>query len=197
MKRTVTLFATLVMTLFAGTAWPQVTVPGCPTALDTLTNWYETSPDIGQVSQINMVLTFTNGSGVDVQFSAVAEDTMQLWTTPSVDDPLPVYNSAPSGTVANGANFSYDITIDTANMAASEAGFGIRPSTINLGNIGPNSGRSVLVSATFDCIAGNRIPQASSIPSSSEWSIIILLLLVIASSSWALRKSGFVNRTAN
>jgi len=155
--------------------------------LNALAFWYETSPNLGQVSQVNMALTFTNNSGETVEFSAVANETLQLWTTPSVEDPLPVYHSFPTGFVANGENFSYDISIDTSNMPATDIGFGIRPHTINLGNLGPNSDRSLLVSAAFACEPGIRFIERV-IPSSSAWSRLTILFLLLVTAAWALRK---------
>ena len=168
-----------------GAAHAQVPVSGCPESLQTLASWYETNPDFGDIVEISMTLTFTNSSGVDITFDASPDETIQVWSTPGVLDPSPlVFNSWPSGTVLNGADYSYDITAGIADLPVSEDGFGIRPQSITLGTMSPAN--AALVSAEFSCVAGVR--GSTPIPVLSSWSRITLLLLVAGSALLLFRR---------
>lgn len=163
----------------------QVPVSGCPESLQTLSNWYETEPDFGDIVEISMALTFTNSSGIDITFNAAPGETIQVWSTPGVLDPSPlVFNSWPSGTVLNGADYSYDMTAGIADLPVSEDGFGIRPQSLTLGTMSPAN--ATLVSAEFSCVAGKR--GTAPVPVLSSWSRITLLLLVAASTLLIFRR---------
>ncbi|HSM69064.1 MAG TPA: hypothetical protein VK830_05060 [Xanthomonadales bacterium] len=164
----------------------QLAEPSCPTGLEALTNWFETTPALTGVSEVRMQLTFQNDTGSELSFSANPEDTLQIWTTPSLLTPAPlVFDSAPSGAVAAGATFSYDLT---AGILPTEDGFGIRPVDNNLfGTLAPD--QVSVVSAQFQCEAAAG-PTSIPVPAMSVWALFTLmtLLLVVSARRLALRK---------
>lgn len=159
-----------VLLLASATAWVQPVAAACPTALAALTEWFETTPDSSEVSEIRMQLTFRNDTGSVLNFSATPEDTLQIWTTPSVLAPTPlVFDAAPSGAVADGATFSYDVT---GGITAPEDGFGIRPQSNLLGTLSP--AQVSIVSADLQCTAIASPTSSVGIPTLSLWALLVL-----------------------
>jgi len=183
MQRITSAIAAGSLALFsAATAVAQSVPAGCPTEVVPLTNWYVTQPDMDQVTEVTLYLTFNNSSGFDVTFSATAADTIQIWSIPNVIDPALTFISWPTS-ANNGENYSYEVTIDVSSLPDTETGFGIRPRSIELGTMGPNDSRSTLVSAEIGCVAAPPPPppiNPEPIPTLSRWSGWLMIVLIAA-----------------
>jgi len=180
------LFILLIVTAFStGNLQAQEPIPGCPQDLETLTNWWVTTPDMGAVVEVTAWLTFTNNYEGSIEFNPDPAETMQIWSIPDVMEPESiVFNSAPSGTTGPGENYAYDITMSVANLPMAQTGLAFRPMSITLGTMGPN--QAGLVSAAFSCVAGDR--GQSPIPALSAWSRIALLLVLMAAAILVFRR---------
>ncbi|RBP47114.1 hypothetical protein [Arenicella xantha] len=126
------------------------TSTGAITSLTTLANWHATPDSQPIVSRgvINVQLDYTNISASSIVFPASDSDTIQVWTTPSVDDPNPVFSVSPAGsTVAINDSYSYRFTIDFSVLADTETGLAFRPRSTTLGTMSPTNARldSVLI----------------------------------------------------
>ena len=119
---------------------------GCPTTLETLTNWFETpsDTDIANFSSIDALLTFRNDAGQTLDI-----DGTQLWSIPNVEDIPIALSNFPINGVADGAEFTILLVLDLTGLPSTEAGFAIRPASPTLGNLGPS--HISFVNAEFVC----------------------------------------------
>ena len=180
------LFILLIVTAFStGNLQAQEPPPGCPEGLETLTNWWVTTPDIGHIVEVTATLAFSNTSGIDIEFDPDPADTMQIWSVPDVMVPAPiVFNGAPTGTVLAGDSYSYEMVIGMADLPLSQTGLAFRPVSISLGTMGPE--QATFLRHEFICVEGRRHPEQSAIPAMSSWGRIALLLVLIGTASLVL-----------
>lgn len=178
----------LVIAAFStGNLQAQEPPPGCPEDLETLANWWVTTPDMGHIIEVTATLAFENISGGSIEFDPDAADTLQIWSIPDVMDPAPVvFNTWPTGTFAAGEFYFYEIVIGMGNLPLSQTGLAFRPRSINLGTMGPD--RAMILSSEFVCVEGTRYPEQSAIPAMSPWGSIALLLVLIGSASLVLHR---------
>ena len=134
-----------------GSGGNQVSVL-CPTELiDAGNHWFDNDGDFVGVDSITFDLTFELDSGFANEFDAIPEDTIQLWSTPSVIDIIPVtITTSPAGQIVNPSEqFSYQFTIDVSGLPDTETGFGFRPVSITQGVLGTDS--LLIISSSFVC----------------------------------------------
>lgn len=117
----------------------------CPTTLEALAFWYETTPDLTGFTSIRMNATFRNTDDFSRDFNM---NGFQTWTVPSVDTPGTVVHDEPVF-VAFGDTGSYDVTFDLS-LHPAETGIAFRPVSIEAGTMPPH--RFSLVTASFDCM---------------------------------------------
>ena len=100
-----------------------------------------------------MKAAFANAGSRDMDFSTTPTDTFQLWAVPpganGVYVPPVAINSAPSGVVAVGGTFSYDVTVDLSAAPPEVNGIAFRPKDRNYGTMPPSVG--VVESTDFSC----------------------------------------------
>lgn len=120
----------------------------CPTTLNALPNWFE-SDEFSGVTEINMVATFTNATGVNMRYSNTTAP--QVWSVPSVAIPPIVYTFTPNNVnIAPGATFVVDLMVDVSGLAETENKFAFRPRELNaFGTIAPD--KIPLQSVSFSC----------------------------------------------
>lgn len=138
-------FTTALVALILG-ACAQAPSPVPTLTLETLSNWWATTPEaeLADFSTLRMEFTFENTTGGPLDFvgdggGADPAAELQLWTVPSVDDPGVTFTTFPESSYADGATMSWDILIDLGTVAAGETGIAIRPNTSAAGTLGPGS----------------------------------------------------------
>jgi hypothetical protein len=115
--------------------------------------WYETDPALPKgLDEIRLQAVFRNSDPFerDLQFSP--GDTYQLWSVPGVISPpdLPVVvNQEPTGMVAYGDTFSYDLSIDVGALPPTETAIAIRPVSLTSGTMSP--AEAPVVQVSFSC----------------------------------------------
>ncbi|MBN1138299.1 MAG: tandem-95 repeat protein [Anaerolineae bacterium] len=120
--------------------------------------WYLTDPALpAGLAEIRLQAVFRNDDpwGRALQFGP--GETFQLWSVPGVIAPpdLPVVvDQEPSGTVAHGANFGYDLIIDLSALPAGETALAFRPVNGTSGTMPP--AWAPVVSVSFSCPADLR-----------------------------------------
>lgn len=107
------------------------------------TSWFVTSPDVdlSQFSSAQVIVTFTSDVAGDLLFNSSPQ--FQLWSHPDVYDFVlegdVTINVEPSGTVTPGNTFSYDLTVDLADVPDGQTHIAIRPvDNMNFGTLGPS-----------------------------------------------------------
>lgn len=131
-------------TTTSSTTDPCGSASGATGTVVAATSWFSTSPDVVDLSMYKCVriqVTFTNDGANVMTFNSSPQ--FQLWSEPSTYDFVAAdvtINAEPSGTVDAAATYSYDLTIDLANMPAGDVRLSIRPVDNNFyGTIGPTS----------------------------------------------------------
>lgn len=125
----------------------------CAEDLTAKPNWYESEPAVSGVKSLSMKAVFKNEGSRDMNFSTTATDTFQLWGIPpgpnGVYVPPVAITAAPSGPVAVGGTFSYDVTVDLSAAPPEVNGIAFRPVDRNYGTMPPTVG--VVESTDFNC----------------------------------------------
>jgi hypothetical protein len=125
----------------------------CPTELiDAGDAWFVNDVDFVGADSITFNLTFQLDTGIVNEFSAVAEETIQLWSTPTGIDNIPVtITTSPAGQTVNPGNqFIYQFTIDVSALPDTETGFGFRAVSNTQGTLGTNE--ISVISSSFVCL---------------------------------------------
>lgn len=145
----------------------------CPSTLNALSSWYEAGPGFDGVAQVNMVATFSNAAGSDMEFES--SDNFQVWSVPDVLDIPITINDEPTGTtVAPGGTFTYDLTLDVSGLPESETTFAFRPTSLTFGTMSPS--QAPLESVSFDC--GESQVQAKPIPMLDLGTMVLMACLI-------------------
>ena len=118
------------------------------------TLWFTTAPDVDLSPYSSAVIhvTFSNDHASD-SFLFDAPPQFQIWSVPGGHDFMGAAevtaNVEPSGTVAPGGMFSYELTVDLTGMPSGQRAIAFRPKDTNFGTIGPDNAGVVASDVTF------------------------------------------------
>lgn len=115
-------------------------------ALETLTNWWATTPvdELRSFGSIRIQVTFRYEGPDSVTFSgdgggADPAGELQFWTNPGLAAPPAVFHAFPQGSYAFGDTLTWDVSFDVSALDAADTGIAIRPAPTGFGTVGPDT----------------------------------------------------------
>lgn len=113
--------------------------------LETLPNWWQTTPSVTLTDYGTLTLEFTFKSTApgDADFTGDAggsdpADELQLWSAPTGEAPSVTFLEFPAGTYPPGSNLSWKVVVDLKALSQTETGIAVRPQPAVFGTMGPD-----------------------------------------------------------